>query len=410
MLLLIKNIKELVQIEAQARPIVKGADMAVLPTIENAYLLIENDLIKDFGPMTECPERADTTIDATGKMVFPCWCDSHTHLVYAGSREQEFVDRIQGLSYEQISEKGGGILNSAKRLNETSEEELLEQALVRLKEVISLGTGAIEIKSGYGLTLEGELKMLRVIRRLKEISPVKIKATFLGAHSIPLEYRGDRQKYIDIVMRQMLPAVAAEGLAEYCDVFCENGFFTVFEAGAILQAAQRLGLKAKLHANQMGYSGGVQLGVELGAISVDHLEHVGADEIAELLSCNTIPTLLPSSAFFLNNHYPPARDMIDAGLPVTLATDYNPGTTPSGNMPLVLSLACLKMKMLPNEAINAATINGAAAMEIQDEYGSICRGKKANVFITKPIPSVAFLPYSFGSNLVETVVINGKVV
>lgn len=409
MRLLIKNIKQLVQVEEQPRGVVKGAEMKVLPTIENAFLLIKDDLIEDFGPMDACPEQVDIIISAEGKTVLPSFCDPHTHLVYAASREGEFVDRIKGLSYEQISARGGGILNSAKKLNEATEEQLIAQAFERINEIKMQGTGAVEIKSGYGLTVEGELKMLRVIQKLKRLSPLKIKSTFLGAHSIPAEYKQNREAYIDLVINKMLPVVAQERLADYCDVFCESGFYTVDEAERILIAAQKLGLKAKLHANQLDFSGGVQLGVELKAISVDHLEHTGADEIEELLKSDTLPVLLPTSAFFLDNRYPPARVMIDAGLPIVLASDYNPGTTPSGKLMFVMTLACLKMHMLPEEAINALTINAAAAMEILDEYGSIARGKKANVFITKRIPSIAFLPYAFGSDLVDTVIVNGQV-
>ena len=409
MRLLIKNIKELVQAEDEPRMIVKGADMARLPIINNAFLLLEDDRIKDFGPMGKCKEDAEIVINAEGKSVYPCFCDPHTHIVYAGSREGEFVDRIKGLSYEEISERGGGILNSAHRLNLTTEADLIAQALERINEVKHLGTGAIEIKSGYGLTLEGELKMLRVIKQLKRLTPVKIKATFLGAHSFPAEYRDNRQGYIDIIINQMLPAVAQEKLADYCDVFCEEGFYTPEQAEQVLTAARKLGMKLKVHANQMGLSGGVQLGVKMKALTVDHLEHTGMAELEALMDSDTMPVLLPSSAFFLDNQYPNARSMISAGLAVTLASDYNPGTTPSGRMSFVMSLACLKMGMLPEEAINAATINAAAAMEIQDEYGSIARGKKANVFITKRIPSVAFMPYSFGSNLIESVIINGQV-
>lgn len=410
MRILIKDIEQIVQVEEdKPQSIVKGEDMKVLPTLQNAWLTVVDEHIEDFGPMDTCPEQADIIISASGKMVFPSWCDSHTHIVYAGSREREFVDRIKGLSYEEIAKRGGGILNSAKRLNETSEEELLEQALGRIQEITQLGTGAVEIKSGYGLTVEGELKILRVIKKLKRMTPLRIKSTFLGAHAIPQEYKKDRQGYLDLIIKKMLPVIAEERLADYIDVFCDRGFFSPEETDTILEAGAKVGLKPKIHANELGLTGGIQAGVRNKAISVDHLEYAEADEIHALLSSNTMPTLLPSTAFFLNLPYAPARNMIDSGLPVALASDYNPGSTPSGRMAFVLSLACLKMNMLPEEAINAATINGAAAMELTDEYGSICRGKKANLFITKPIPSVAFIPYSFGSDLIDTVMVNGRI-
>jgi imidazolonepropionase len=359
--------------------------------------------------MSECPATADTVLDATGRMVFPSWCDSHTHIVFAASREEEFVSRIKGLSYEEIAQQGGGILNSARRLQAASEDQLFEGAWERLQEVIGYGTGAIEIKSGYGLSLESELKMLRVIRRLRAVSPIPVKATFLGAHAVPAEYRERREDYIALIINEMLPAVAAEGLADYCDVFCDKGFFTVEETGRILQAAAQYGLQPKIHANELGYTGGVQAGIAAGAISVDHLEYTGDAEIEALLASTTLPTLLPSCAFFLGIPYGPARRMIDAGLPVVLATDYNPGSTPSGRMPFVISLACIKMKMLPEEAIQAATINGARAMELESSHGSIARGKVASFFITRPMPSLAYLPYAFGSDLVDTIVLNGCV-
>jgi imidazolonepropionase len=407
--LLIRNIKTLVQAETQPRALVQGADLAVLPVVQDAYLLLENDRIAAFGPMPECPERADETLDATGRMVFPSWCDSHTHIVFAATREEEFVDRIRGLTYEEIAQRGGGILNSAQRLRQTSEEVLFEAAWHRLQEVIGYGTGAIEIKSGYGLSLESELKMLRVIRRLKEVSPIPIKATFLGAHAIPAEYKHRRQEYVDLVVEQMIPQVAELGLADYCDVFCDRGFFSVEETERILQAGWAHGLKPKIHANELDFSGGVQVGVANRAISVDHLECAGDAEVEALRGSQTLPTLLPGCAFFLGIPYAPARKMIDAGLPVVLATDYNPGSAPSGRMSLVVSLACIKMKMLPEEAINAATINGARAMELESEYGSIAIGKKANLFISRPLASVAQLPYSFGSDPVDTVILNGRV-
>lgn len=406
---LIHHIKELFCVEEQAPATwVAGADMAHCASIPNAYLLIEDENILDFGPMSECPERADVEIDATGRLVLPTWCDSHSHIVYAQPREQEFVDRIRGLSYEEIAAKGGGILNSAQRLRERSEDELFASALERLREVERFGTGALEIKSGYGLTLESELKMLRVIRRLKAETRMQLKATFLGAHAIPTAYKNRREEYLQLIVEEMLPRVADEGLADYCDVFCDRGFFTPKETDQILRAAEQYQLKAKIHANELDYSGGVQVGVANQARSVDHLECVGEAEIQVLLSSSTMPTLLPSTAFFLNIDYAPARQMIDAGLPVALASDYNPGSTPSGRMPFVLSLACIKMKMLPEEAINAATLNGAYAMELEQELGSIARGKTANILLTKPVSSLAFLPYAFGTDWVERSLLRGQ--
>ena len=406
--LLIRNIQTLIQAETQHRPLVKGADMASIPFLNNAYLLIENDRIAAFGPMAECPERADEVLDASGRLVLPSWCDSHTHIVFAATREAEFVDRIRGLSYEEIAERGGGILNSARKLQTATEDELFDGAWGRLQEVIGLGTGAIEVKSGYGLTLESELKMLRVVRRLKEKSPIPVKASFLGAHAIPLEYKTNRAAYIDLVINEMMPRVAGEGLADYCDVFCDKGFFTPEETDLILKAGWKWGLKPKIHANELGLTGGVQVGVANQAISVDHLEYTSALEIEVLKNSNTLPTLLPGCAFFLGIPFAPARQMIDAGLPVVLASDYNPGSCPSGNMPFVISLACAKMKMLPEEAVNAATLNGARAMELEADYGTIAVGKIANVFITRPMLSLAGLPYAFGSNVVEAVVLGGK--
>jgi imidazolonepropionase len=407
--LLIRNIRSLVQIETVRRNLVKGPDMANLPSIEDAYLLAENGRIAAFGPMSACPDRADETLDATGRMVLPSWCDSHTHLVFAATREEEFVDRIRGLSYEEIAGRGGGILNSARKLEAADEDSLFRGAWQRLQEVIGFGTGAIEIKSGYGLTLESEIKMLRVIRRLKEASPIPIKATFLGAHAIPMAYQARREAYIQLIVEEMLPQVAGEGLADYCDVFCDKGFFTPEETDQILQAGWKYGLKPKIHANELGITGGVQVGVANRAISVDHLEHTSDIEIELLKNSDTLPTLLPSCAFFLGIPYPEARKMIDAGLPVVLATDYNPGSSPSGNMPFVVSLACIRMKMLPEEAINAATLNGARAMELEDEVGTIAIGKKANLFTTIPLESLALIPYSFCGKAVETVILNGKV-
>ena len=407
--LLIRNIKTLVQLRDPAPVVVAGSAMSELPVLDDAFLLIEDGLIADFGPMSECPERADQILNATDRLVFPSWCDSHTHLVFAASREEEFVNRIKGMSYEEIAAKGGGILNSARKLRDTSEDALFERALGRLHEIIGFGTGAVEIKSGYGLSPDSEIKMLRVVRRLKEISPIPIKATFLGAHAMPLEFKENREGYLNQLLNEMLPQIADEGLAEYIDVFCERGFYTVEETERILEAGARYGLKPKIHANQLAYSGGVQVGVKHNAISVDHLEYCGEAEIESLKSGNTLPTLLPSCSFFLGLPYGPARDLIDAGLPVVLATDYNPGSTPSGNMHLLNALACIQMKMLPEEAINATTINGAAAMELSDQCGSISRGKLGNVWISKPMPSYAYLPYAFGSQLVDTVILNGEV-
>ncbi len=407
--LLIRNIGLLVQTEKRPRQVVKGAEMRQLPTVPDAFLLIENDRIAAFGPMERCPERADTVIDASGRLVLPSWCDAHTHLVFPAPRDEEFVDRIRGLSYEEIARRGGGILHSARRLRQMTEEALLEGAWQRLCEVIGQGTGAVEIKSGYGLSLESELAMLRVIRRLKALSPIPIKATFLGAHALPEEYRTRRNDYVDLVIHQMLPRVAEEGLADYCDVFCDRGFFTPQETERILTAAWRYGLKPKIHANELANSGGVQVGVAQGAVSVDHLESIGAEEIALLRTGLTMPTLLPACAFFLGIPYAPARQLIDAGLPVALASDYNPGSAPSGRMAFVVSLACIQMKMLPEEAINAATLNGARAMELEAEYGTIAAGKKANLFITRPMTTPAQLPYFFGTDPVETVILNGRV-
>ncbi len=397
---LITNIGFLTQVEESDISCRKGAEMKHLPVLENAFLLMEDGKYLDYGSMADAPERADEMIDAQGGAVLPGWTDSHTHLVYAGSRELEYRDKILGLTYEQIAANGGGILNSAKRLQQTSEAELLDQAWARLQEIRGFGTCAVEIKSGYGLTVADELKMLRVARTLKEQGDLTVKTTLLGAHALPVEFKENRKAYIDSVVDQMIPQAAAEGLADYCDVFCDRGFFTVEETDRILDAGLKYGLKPKIHANELDYSGGIQVGVKHGAISVDHLEFTGAEEMDVLLHSNTMPTLLPSTAFFLGLHYPPARKMIDAGLPVSLATDYNPGSSPSGNFPFILSLACIQMRMLPEEAINAATINAAYALELQNQLGKIKKGLPANCFITKKIPSLSYLPYSFGSNLI----------
>lgn len=408
MSILFKNIKALIQVETTQREVVRGAEMQHLPVLEHAFLLTEGERIVHFGSMDDCPDRAEEVIDCAGRLVFPCWCDSHTHLVFAATREEEFVDRIRGLSYEEIAARGGGILNSARKLRATSADELFEQAMERLEEVSHAGTGAIEIKSGYGLTLESELKMLRVIRRLKEASKLTIKATFLGAHAVPLEYRPNREAYLRLLIEEMLPAIAAEGLADYIDVFCEKIAFSVEETERLIEAGAKYDLPAKIHTNQFNCMGGIQVSVRHGARSVDHLEVVNDEEMACLNSAQTIPTLLPSAPFFLNQgHYPPARKMIDAGLPVALASDYNPGTTPSGRMPFVISLACIKMRMLPEEAIHAATLNGAFAMEVQKDHGTIAKGKYASVFVTKKIPSIAYLPYAFGSDVIERVMLKG---
>ena len=413
MKLFIKNIKELVQVEETPQIKVVGKDMGTLNTIENAYLAIEDGKIVHFGKMEDWPGITDwrnlEVIDADGKMVFPSFCDSHSHLVFAAPREKEFEMRIKGATYEEIALAGGGILNSAKRLQEASEEELLASALKRLGEVKSQGTGAIEIKSGYGLTVEAELKMLRVIKRLKALSPLKIKATFLGAHAIPATYKENREGYIDLIINEMLPVIAKEELAEYIDVFCETNYFTVEEASRIMEAGIQHGLRPKIHVNQFTAIGGIQAGVKYNALSVDHLEEMRDEDIEALKGSETMPTILPSCSFFLGIPFGPARRMIDEGLPVALATDYNPGSTPSGKMPFVVSLACIKMKMTPEEAIHASTINSAYAMGISETHGSIAVGKAANLFITKEIPSIAYLPYAFGSDVIETVILNGEV-
>ncbi|MDR1680667.1 MAG: imidazolonepropionase [Prevotellaceae bacterium] len=408
--MLIRNIKQLVGVETLSQPKASGADMAALTCIDDAFLLIEDGLIADFGTMAHAPHDDTPAIDATGRMVFPSFCDSHTHLVYAGSREIEYMDKIRGLSYEEIARRGGGILNSVKRLHDTGEDELYRQALARTAEIIATGTGAVEIKSGYGLCVADELKILRVIRRLKETTPLTIRATFLGAHAVPEEYAGRQSDYVDTVINEMLPPIAAEELADYVDVFCERGFFTVEDTERILMAALKYGMGVKVHANQLSRSGGIQAGVKYGAVSVDHLDFTGAEEIACLMDTDTMPVLLPGSNFFLSLPYPPARAMIDAGLPVALASNYNPGSAPSGDMRFVVSLACIQMRMTPEEAIRAATLNGACAMGLSETHGSIARGKTASVFITKPLPSLEFIPYAFTSPIVETVILNGIII
>jgi imidazolonepropionase len=412
MALLIKNISCLIQTEEVPRIWVAGEDMSELQVIENAFLLIEDGIITEFGPMSGFKTDINQCqiIDAAGKYVFPSFCDSHTHLVYAGSREMEYIDKIKGLSYAEIAKRGGGILNSAARLHETSEEELFLKSMERIEEIMRLGTGAVEIKSGYGLNLEDELKMLRVIKQIKDSSSLEVKATFLGAHAIPETYKNDRNKYVDIILNEMIPAVASEELADYIDVFCDRGFFTVEETDKILMAGLKYGMRAKIHANELDFSGGIQVGVKYNALSVDHLEYTGDKEIISLLSSETMPTLLPGAAFFLGMTDPPVRKMINAGLPVALASDFNPGSSPSGNMKFVMSLGCIKLRMLPEEVVNAVTINGAYAMGISDTHGSIAKGKVGNVFITKKIPSIEFMPYAFGSDLIETVILKGKII
>jgi imidazolonepropionase len=403
------NIKELLQVREPNIEKVSGAAMAELPLIKNAFLFIENDCITNYGNMADLPQlNQDKIIDASGCIVFPAWCDSHTHLVYAGNRSQEFVDRIKGLSYEEIASKGGGILNSAKKLNETTEDQLYQESKIRLEEIIQLGTGAVEIKSGYGLTVEGELKMLRVIKRLSENYPIAIKATFLGAHAFPSAFKENRKDYIDLIINDMLPKVVQNNLADYIDVFCEKGYFSADETREILQAGMQLGLKAKIHVNQFNAIGGVQVGVDCKALSVDHLEIISAADIKALQNTATMPVALPSCSYFLSIPYTPARVLIDAGLPLALATDFNPGSTPSGNMNFVVATACIKMKMTPEEAINAATINGAYAMGLSATHGSITVGKKANICMSKAVFSYNELPYAFGSNLIDKVFLEGK--
>ncbi|WDF66582.1 imidazolonepropionase [Flavobacterium sp. KACC 22763] len=410
MITLITNIQELLQVRENSIAKVSGSEMANLPIIKNAFLVLKDNLIEDFGSMDNLPKiNADKTIDATGKVVLPSWCDSHTHIVYAGNREQEFVDRINGLSYEEIANRGGGILNSAKKLNETSEEEIYEQSKIRLEEVMHLGTGAVEIKSGYGLTVDGELKMLRVIKKLAENYPIAIKATFLGAHAFPLHYKDDKAGYLDEIINEMLPEISKDKLADYVDVFCESGYFSVEETEKIMEAGLAFGLKPKIHVNQFNSIGGIQAGVKFNALSVDHLEIMTPEDIQALKNTETMPVALPSCSYFLSIPYTPAREMIKAGLPIALATDFNPGSTPSGNMNFVVATACIKMKMTPEEAINAATINGAYAMGLSETHGSITKGKKANLILTKPISSYYQIPYAFGSNLIESVFVEGKI-
>lgn len=412
---LIINIKQLVQVEKTPRTWVAGKDMSHLGIIPDAWLLVEDDKIAGFGAMKDLDTEAiyaggDVVkeIDATGRLVMPSYCDSHTHLVYAGSREIEYIDKIRGLSYEEIAKRGGGILNSAERIRKASEEELFEAAFDRVQEIAGYGTGAVEIKSGYGLDTESELKMLRVIRRLKDETPLLIKSTFLGAHAVPAEYKGRQTDYVDMIINEMIPMVANEDLADYIDVFCDKGFFTVEDTDRMLNAGMKYGMRAKIHANELDYSGGIQVGVKYNALSVDHLEYVGDEEIACLLDSETMPTVLPGAAFFLNMPYSPVRKMIDAGLPVALASDYNPGSSPSGNMKFITSLGCINYKMLPEEVINATTINSAYAMGVQEEVGSIAVGKLANFYITTPIPGIEYLPYAYTADLIEAIFLKGE--
>ncbi|MBR3799130.1 MAG: imidazolonepropionase [Bacteroidales bacterium] len=412
---LIRNIKELVNVDESGRLMAKGEEMSKLQTIKDAYLIINDDKIHSYGKMADLKpdwdddEEKSIEIDATGKMVFPSFCDSHTHLVYAGSREIEYSDKIRGLSYEEIAKRGGGILNSAERLRNSSEDELYNQAMERINEIISFGTGAVEIKSGYGLDTESELKMLRVIKRIKETTPLIVRSTFLGAHATPLEYKEDPDAYVDKIINEMLPLVASEELADFVDVFCDKGFFTTEQTERILMAGIKYGMRPKIHANEMAKSGGIQVGVKYDALSVDHIEYTGDEEIAVLKDSETMPTILPGAAFFLNMPYAPARKMIAAGLPVAIASDYNPGSSPAGNMKFMMSLACVNYKMLPEEAIIAATLNSAYAMGVSDIAGSITVGKKANVFITKEIPSIEFMPYAYCTDLIDMVILNGQI-
>lgn len=409
MRILIKNIKNIIGIIEGPQTYKKAEALSNVEMLANGYILIEDERISDYGSMVDCPDNMDQVIDATDSLVLPAWCDSHTHIVFATTREKEFEMKIKGMSYEDIAAAGGGILNSARKLKDCSEDDLYEMAKGRLEEVTQFGTGAIEIKSGYGLSLESEVKMLRVIRRLSAYSPISIKSTFLGAHAIPIEYKNRREDYINLIINKMLPKIAEEKLADYCDVFCEKGFFTVDETDRILKAAAKYGIPPKIHANQLSNSGAVQVGIANNAISVDHLEILGDTEIKALLQSNTIPTLLPSCSYYINIPYAPARKMIEAGLGITLATDFNPGSSPSGNIPFLLSLACTKMKLTPEEAFNAVTINGAYAMQLEDEVGSITKGKLANLIITKNIPNLTYIPYMFGTNHIEKVLVRGKV-
>lgn len=412
MKVLFKNIKKLAGILQPETRILSGKQMANLESIDDAWLAVEDGIIADFGEMSDWPGISDwrdlEIVDVSGKMMLPAWCDSHTHIVYASSRAEEFEDRIRGLSYEEIAQRGGGILNSAAKLRNTNEDDLYKSAYTRLNDIMSMGTGAVEIKSGYGLNVEGELKMLRVIQRLKENHPLEIKSTFLGAHAIPAEYKNNREGYVDLIIREMIPAVASEKLAEYIDVFCETNYFTVEDTDKILEAAVKRGLTPKIHVNQFNSIGGIQAGIRHNALSVDHLEVMRDEDIEALKGSSTMPVALPGCSLFIKIPYTPGRKIIDAGLPIALATDYNPGSAPSGNMNLVVSLACIHMNMTPAEAINAATINGAYAMGLQSSHGSITPGKKANFIVSREINSIAEIPYSFGQQMIDEVWINGK--
>lgn len=411
---LLVNIQQLLQADTDPPAFRSGKFMKDLPALDNAFLLVENEDVSEFGSMQSLSEdlktSSDEIIDCTGRIVMPAFCDPHTHLVFAGSREKEYIDKVKGLSYEEIARRGGGILNSAKLLNQTPEDELFRQSSSRVEEIMQLGTGAVEIKSGYGLNTADELKMLRVIRRLKETYPIEIKSSFLGAHSFPAEYRENRKAYVDMVIEEMIPAVAAEDLADYIDVFCDKGFFSVEDTNRILEAGRKYGMRPKIHANELDYSGGIQLGVKYDALSVDHLEYTGEDEINALKDSGTMPTILPGASFFLELDWAPARKMIESGLPVALASDFNPGSSPSGNMQLIMSLGLIKLHMLPGEIVNAVTLNSAYAMGVQDYYGTITPGKKASLIITKNIPSMEFIPYAYGSDLIERVMVRGEFV
>ena len=409
MSLLVKNIGAIVGIDESGRERIEGKAMSEITILEKAWLVTEDDRIKDYGTMDKLPHIEDCEVlDAEGGWLFPSFCDSHTHIVYAGSREREFLDKINGLSYEEIAKRGGGILNSADRLHDTSEDELYRQAMERIDEIVGMGTGLVEIKSVYGLTLEDELKILRVIRRIRQTAPLEVRATFLGAHAVGRAYAGRQEDYVEHVCRDMIPAVAREGLADFVDVFCDRGFFTVEQTAKIMAEGEKYGLRAKIHANELAVSGGVEIGVEHGALSVDHLESMGDAQIEALRGSKTMPTMLPGCAFFLGIGYPPARKMIDAGLAVALASDFNPGTAPSGNMRFVVSLASIKMKMTPAEAINAATLNSACAMGESRDYGSITRGKVANFYITRELPSLAYLPYAHQTPVIRNIILKGK--
>ncbi len=413
MRLLIYNIKKLLQVANHSPEYRSGKEMQILPSLENAFLYCEDEKITGFGLMKDMPSEylsSETVFDATGRIVFPAYCDPHTHLVYAGSREMEYIDKIKGLSYEEIAKRGGGILNSAKLLHQTSEEELFEQSAARVRSIMIQGTGSVEIKSGYGLNLIDELKMLRVISRIRDEFPLTVKANFLGAHTVPEKYINKRDKYIDMLIGEMIPAVAKANLADFIDVFCDTGFFTPEETSKILIAGIQNGLRPKIHANELGFSGGIQVGVKHKALSVDHLEYTGDDEIRVLLNSRTMPTLLPGASFFLGIGYAPARKMIDAGLPLALASDFNPGSSPSGNMSFIFSLACIKLRMLPEEALNALTLNSAFAMGIESTSGSISAGKYSSFIITRKIPGLEFIPYSFGTDLIEHVFCKGQLI